>query len=522
MGGFERVLAEYCQFRVITDGNLARKSRDAVGDNLVRLHADDELTVMTGLHTGWIRVRVATLSQPPEDAVDGDAASEATLWCPTGRISVCSLLGDGHDGLTDIAAPGSGLLRFRVSARHRRRDGATSPVGPPEEYEILVWPVREDVGLRTIRADELPDTLRTNKVARVAGWAMVRLVTRANPRRRGWGAGRRPAKAVPVRRYDRVDVLRSRRLPAALATTLLRRPGDFFGAAPDGDDLVLGAGGVEVRLSAAGTAIGLPDVSTMEWRWTPAPGSVLVVPDEATSSVELRLHPQPGEDTAVLTVAHRGVRTEDAVLLGMLWDYWLHRAESLDDRAVVPPHPWHAQFDDYAAEPARQAATARPARAASGVTPPPPEPIVLVGIDPGALGGLAAATAAQQRDLARWAARRACTAAGLTTVAWIADGLAAAERGTPPPPPFDDDTQAAARLRLLSDPDVPSTVVTAASGMPSQIRQVFALRAIFAARGDDPLAAAVDALTAAASIQGAGGPDLFADARAAFPFLGTA
>ncbi|MBD0676813.1 hypothetical protein, partial [Streptomyces sp. CBMA156] len=62
-----------------------------------------------------------------------------------------------------------------------------------------------------------------------------------------------------------------------------------------------------------------------------------------------------------------------------------------------------------------------------------------------------------QRAVARFAARRACTAAGLDGLDWVAAGLTALDEGRPLPPPFDDP----ARLwqTLATDPRVPGRTV---------------------------------------------------------------
>ncbi|MFD8225918.1 hypothetical protein ACFV16_17285 [Streptomyces massasporeus] len=77
--------------------------------------------------------------------------------------------------------------------------------------------------------------------------------------------------------------------------------------------------------------------------------------------------------------------------------------------------------------------------------------------DPALLHVLDAAGPATQRAVARLAARRACEAAGLTALDWVAHALTALAEDRPLPAPFDDD----ARLwhALASDPDVPNRTV---------------------------------------------------------------
>ncbi|GAA3726941.1 hypothetical protein [Streptomyces tremellae] len=66
---------------------------------------------------------------------------------------------------------------------------------------------------------------------------------------------------------------------------------------------------------------------------------------------------------------------------------------------------------------------------------------------------LDAADSEVQRAVALLAARRACEAAGLADVPWVADALTALAERRPLPPPFDDPAQLSASLR--TDPRVP-------------------------------------------------------------------
>ncbi|MET9559204.1 hypothetical protein [Streptomyces tauricus] len=86
---------------------------------------------------------------------------------------------------------------------------------------------------------------------------------------------------------------------------------------------------------------------------------------------------------------------------------------------------------------------------------------ICVESDPDSFGpGLAAADAAGpelQRDVALLAARRACEAAGLDGLDWVAAALTALAERRPLPPPFDDSTRM--REALHSDPRVPDRTV---------------------------------------------------------------
>ncbi|WP_345665699.1 hypothetical protein [Streptomyces venetus] len=77
--------------------------------------------------------------------------------------------------------------------------------------------------------------------------------------------------------------------------------------------------------------------------------------------------------------------------------------------------------------------------------------------DPALLHAIDAAGPGTQRAVALLAARRACEAAGLTALHWVADALTALADGSPLPSPFDDD----ARMwdTLASDPGLPDRTV---------------------------------------------------------------
>ncbi|MFJ9641196.1 hypothetical protein [Streptomyces sp. NPDC101178] len=134
---------------------------------------------------------------------------------------------------------------------------------------------------------------------------------------------------------------------------------------------------------------------------------------------------------------------------------------------------------------------------------------------------LGAADPEVQHTVALLSARRACEAAGLTDLPWVAGALAALEAGRPLPPPFDDPAGAWETLR--SDPRVPDTSVleavpperppyqppppgpgdpyTAVDTFPRPPRALhrisqphYALPAVLAAAGPAPLVAALDAV----------------------------
>lgn len=134
-----------------------------------------------------------------------------------------------------------------------------------------------------------------------------------------------------------------------------------------------------------------------------------------------------------------------------------------------------------------------------------------------ALGGADPVT---QRKVACWVTRRAFAEAQLAQIDWIAAALDAMDRGEPLPRPFDGDDRRAWDL-LFSDERVPSTLVASLDGLHgSFLQQAMAFPALFSAREQDPLGAALDALWNAAVAFGYGQyPVLFGEVRQAFPAL---
>ncbi|MFJ8193895.1 hypothetical protein ACIQ8D_29680 [Streptomyces sp. NPDC096094] len=143
----------------------------------------------------------------------------------------------------------------------------------------------------------------------------------------------------------------------------------------------------------------------------------------------------------------------------------------------------------------------------------------LVPLDRELLDAVDAVCPATQRSLARWAAHRAFTAAGLDDVDWITPALAALDRGEPLPAPFDDPRRA--WERFFTDDRITRTPSDASDGCHGNpLRQAMAMPALRAAAEPDPLRAALGALFAAAVTHGIDYPALFAEARREFPALG--
>ncbi|WP_406300117.1 hypothetical protein OG948_33750 [Embleya sp. NBC_00888] len=124
-----------------------------------------------------------------------------------------------------------------------------------------------------------------------------------------------------------------------------------------------------------------------------------------------------------------------------------------------------------------------------------------------------------QREIARSAAHRACTLAGLADVDWIAPALAALDVGRALPAPFDDSGEL--WRRLLEDPNVPRTTITLPDGTThNALQQACALPALLGAAEPDSLQAALDALYAATVSHGTDHRAFLDEVRDAWPGLG--
>jgi hypothetical protein len=114
----------------------------------------------------------------------------------------------------------------------------------------------------------------------------------------------------------------------------------------------------------------------------------------------------------------------------------------------------------------------------------------------------------RQRMIARAAVHRAYLGAELAGIDWIAEGLAALDRGGDLPAAFDN--MAAAFNRLFDDPRVPRTIVP---GSGNYSRQAMAFPAIFQALQEDPLRSALDTVWTAVFSYGTDRKDVLDEIR---------
>jgi hypothetical protein len=548
---FYPVFVSHHQFEIFTGWDEDALDLYTAGDDFLQVTGAVKLTVLTGLHTGTVRVRARVLDRGPEGTDGWTVAGEATLWSADGNCTILGLMGEAGPELPEGFLGGPGLFRFQVRGRERRPEGTTENP-PPEEYEVLAWPVGQDEGHATLIVDELPRSpWRPGAPGRAASWAMRRLVARAAPspqRANLLAHGRGPA-GRPAAAEARFDLRREVALtgdgadpdagtgatvgPVRFTSVYRSEPapepvdpltGGLLWLADDVDadgSLLLLAGDVRVRLALRARSA---EVVELEWRWEAAPGASAGLPDPQASKVELR---QDGSASR-LVVHHRGVLGPDITLVGLIWEYLLLRARSPER---LGPNPWVGEFDRIAVEKAQKAQARRRTEVLQEARRYGGRPlgdrlrglranvVSLATMDRDLLDALAGATPDRQRAVAVRATRLGFETAGLAAVSWIAPALEALERGRSLPPPFDDDQQA--WERLLGDPSVPHTTIALPHGSEGFLQQAAAFPAIWAAVAPDPLVAAVDAIHAAAGAHGRTGHRAFLAAiRADFPELG--
>ncbi|MFI7644538.1 hypothetical protein ACIBTZ_00465 [Micromonospora sp. NPDC049460] len=480
-----RLFVSYRQYEVSAVPGASGVEIYTLGDDLLHVGGPNRFTGFCGIHTGWIEARVRVLPGPPtETDIGWDAISEATLWSPSGRLSVIGLMGGTAEALTDVAVP-RGLIRVRVHARDRLHETVRTDGDPPERHELHIWAVSEETPWRTVLADPGGRDWE-QKPAKAAERAMLSLLPRPSDR---------PAilPPLPPDPYEddtglsRVAVVRYRPAPVEVSVG------------------VLPAGDLEVRLERV-------DGETLTWSWATAdepifPRPLATLPDDEPSTVRLTSGPDG------FTLRHEGVLGRHACALGLIWDHLLDTAGS---------YPWMETLRGQAAEATALAEKTRRLQAerdAEKWEGAPPSDRVrgllsqarsLARIDRPMLDRIDALPAARQREAACWAARRAMRAAGLEQIGWIADALADAEAGRPLPRTFTEQSGTAAFRRLLSDPEVPHTTVPlrldpracGTRGVTEMLQQAAAFPALIALADDDPLVAAINAVYNAAIAHG--------------------
>jgi hypothetical protein len=175
-----------------------------------------------------------------------------------------------------------GLVRVRAHARNRLHEGVRTDDDPPEQHELLVWPVTEDIGPRTLRKDGTHREWE-QKRAKASEYAMLDVI--------------RPSDTHEEKDPDlfRVGVVRRWAVPMPVAEAMRSLPERL----PVGDR--------EVRLTRTGA-------DALVWQRASATATL---PDDEPSIV--RPEARGGE----VTIRHEGVIGRHAVMLGIIWDHLL-------------------------------------------------------------------------------------------------------------------------------------------------------------------------------------------------------
>ncbi|MBU8861895.1 hypothetical protein KSK32_32525, partial [Micromonospora sp. WMMB482] len=152
MTGWARLHVSYCQYEVTTVPGVTGLGIHTIGDTLLQVGGPSRLTGFCGIHTGPIEARLRVLPEPSTQIDAGwDAISEATLWSPSGRLSVIGLMGGVAEALVDVAVP-RGLIRVRVHARHRLHETVRTDDDPPSNTSCTSGRRREETPWRTVLA----------------------------------------------------------------------------------------------------------------------------------------------------------------------------------------------------------------------------------------------------------------------------------------------------------------------------------------------------------------------------------
>lgn len=133
------VQAQYHLFQITDLQGPVADDLDATHNGLVSA-AGGAVEVMTGVHTGNVRVTVELHSQRPDSAAGWEEIAVISCDSPSGEMLVTPLMDDPAD-LPSLASQGPGRYRLRIHARGR--DTAvdqTTVDGVMESYLIQSWP----------------------------------------------------------------------------------------------------------------------------------------------------------------------------------------------------------------------------------------------------------------------------------------------------------------------------------------------------------------------------------------------
>ncbi|MEV4872069.1 hypothetical protein [Streptomyces syringium] len=132
------------------DSDLFQREKDAtdraLASNSLAAAGPEHLTVITGTHTGAIRLTVEQRSdEPGPPTARWETAADVSLYSTSGRLWLSEWAGKLVDSAGNLAHAGSGWYRVRVQARGRDRGAAHRTVQSwVEEHLLSIWPAPPD------------------------------------------------------------------------------------------------------------------------------------------------------------------------------------------------------------------------------------------------------------------------------------------------------------------------------------------------------------------------------------------
>jgi hypothetical protein len=459
------------------------------------------LYLTTGLHTGDVGFRLVIADGPTPLEPEWEDVVEAS-FAPRGECAVVQWAGEGvvcHFNLVP------GPYRVRYSARQMDAGNDVDVVGSDEpvvdQYELVFWP-----------AGPAPEQIVRQTSKSAAYWHDARNFEKVRSKQiRTWWGDEPPGERLIDVPQARWLVRRARDLaeavtvagPAvqrALAVWAARRSCEQVGIdqVEKVARLLQIQGRNEILPPGTGSRTFVEKARHLTEK---ALGHELRGREGSRKQVPVRnwaiaaLWEADGENPllAAVQALTNGAQVfeQNDVFLSEAQEFVNAVSRSTGTAAPDPRHdPWHGDFR---------------ARSRWGDEPPHPRLIEvsayqLNGFDRGLAERLAQATPAVQRVVARWAARRACTAAGLTAaLPGVALALAHLDRGEALSPPFDNEDS---QWRLLQAGGRKGSYETTLSWKVVDALSGSAARGSFEAEVPKGAVPARDALTSTISVDG--------------------
>lgn len=147
-------------FWLVDDGQLPQPGGPP-GNGLIAVTQPGAALVLTGIHTGLVRLSVEAHHTAPLDvALTGwDEVVEVSMHVPAGQLRAAATTVDNPDQFPALTArPGHHRIRVHARGRDTAVDGvATEPV---EDYHIVVWPAPPAAEQIHRHTDTYGDSLR--------------------------------------------------------------------------------------------------------------------------------------------------------------------------------------------------------------------------------------------------------------------------------------------------------------------------------------------------------------------------